>query len=394
MSSGFNFSIDFDSSAFKRGSDDAADSLDKLGQALDDIATTDTTPAERGVEDIGDAARDAGDGADAMSRQFADAFDKAKRDATDTGDKVEKELERPIELDVDTEGPLTATQDMANEVKASLGETLGELSGVLAEGGASMEDMVDGVVEVSAEAAGALPGPWGLAGQALVAVASAVYGAWKKRQEDIAADASEMYADMLDSGAEFLSNDYFQKKLGEFFDPMGENYDSNMDKIDVLGDLGVPVDEAARALVGYGDLSSEVLSKLYDDTYGANVATAGLGLAYDALGIGTSDVMSGIIKDLADSKESTGRAKDAVRDYRDSIAELPKDVETGVDVDDNGTIRDTQKRINDITGKDVAINVKASTYSAEADLARLTQSYNGRTVYINVQQRRTGGFYK
>lgn len=400
MAGGFRFSIDFDSSQFKKGSDDAAESLDKLGRALEDVDGTDVDDATRSLEKLGEGSRDAGDDVDQLgqrgddlARRFDESFDRTRRGADETGAAVRDSINDGLD-GIDTEGPLTATQDLANEIKASLGETMGELAGSFADNGFNIEDTIDGVVEVAAEAAQALPGPWGLAGGAMIATAAGVYGEWKARMEAISERASEMYQDMIDSGADFLSDSYFQGRLQEFFDPMGESFEKNMSKIDLLEQLGVPTDTAARALAGYGDEADRVLAlagdgfeKLHDDIRG----NAG---AFDDLGFSGEQTLNGIINDINDSKKSADISRRAVDDYRNSIEEIPGAVDTDVDVDDNGSTAATQKKIDGVHGKSVSVDVIANTYSAEADLARLSQTYNGKKVYIDVEMRRTGGFYK
>lgn len=358
MAGGFNFSIDFDSSQFKRGSDDAAASLEKLSESLTDVERSDVSDVERGVKDLGDAADTSSRQADDLARQFSDTFQKARDDSRDAGEVMGENLE----------GPLTATQDMMNEVRASIGESMGELAGSFAENGFNMEDAIDGVVEVAAEAAQALPGPFGIAGSALVATAAGVYGEWKARLEAISERASEMYDDMIESGADFLSNEFFQGQLRELFNPMGESFESNMEKIDILGKLGIPTDEAARAMVGYGDESDAALEKVRDAINEMiNTTDRSTGAWAELEGTGLN-ALNGLQNDLEDSRKSTVIAEGAVRDYRDSIAEIPKNKDTDVNVDDKGSVKTTQDAIDAMRGKDVTVNVKGDMSSLIYDI--------------------------
>lgn len=60
-----------------------------------------------------------------------------------------------------------------------------------------------------------------------------------------------------------------------------------------------------------------------------------------------------------------------------------------VKVTDEGSAKDTQKKISGIKGKDVEVDVKANTYAAEQEIIRLTSGR--RVVNIDVRYRRAGG---
>lgn len=336
---------------------------------------------EAAATKVEDALREAGarddlvDAARRIGEQGPTEIEKMRRALRELDD-----VDPEIDIEVDTEGPLTKTQDMMNEVKSTVSESMGELAGSFAENGFNMEDSIGGVVEVAAESAALLPGPWSLAGAALVAVSAGVYGEWKQRMEDIAEAASAMYQDMLESGRDFLSDEYFQNALADFWDPLGEGYDENMKQIDLLRDLGVPADEAALALVGYGTTSERVLSeleaghgKLHDDIRG----NAG---AYQDLGFTAEQRLDRVRDRIGDTRTSTERAKDSVDRYRESIGRIPNDANTDVDVDDHGTVARTKGRIRDLAEyagikRDATIGVRADTAQASSDVAnwRYTQ---------------------
>jgi hypothetical protein len=340
-----------------------------LARSLDDLATASGKTKTEALDDLKRAAAEAGT---ELKQGTLEALERLAAQGPRDVDKVRDAVERlrreagdEVEIEIDTEGPLTKTQDMMNEVKASVTETMGELAGSFAENGFNMEDSIDGVVEVAAEAAGALPGPWSLAGAALVTVAAGVYGEWKQRMEQIAEDASAMYEDMLESGDSFLSDQYFRNKLQAFFDPMGESYDDNMKKIDLLADLGVPTDKAARALVGYGEDADEVLSLVDEKLAGNREAIANGSRGYEGLGEAGTTALAGVESAIRDTKESTDIAKSATKGLRDSIEELPDDKKTNVDVDDNGTVSRTQGRIDNLRGRDIPVSVHVSQTSID-----------------------------
>lgn len=323
---------------------------------------------EGAAEKVEDALREAGartdliDAARRIGQEGPSEIEKMRDALRDLDDEDPK-----IEIDADLDKPLTAVQDLGNEIRASIGETMGEVAGSFADNGFNMEDTIDGVIEVAAEAAQALPGPFALAGTAIVTTAAGFYGEWKKRLEQIAEDASAMYEDLTESGESFLSNEFFQTRLHEFFDPMGESYDANIKKIKLLEDLGIPSEQAALAMVGYGDDTEAVLARVNDaiernseirldserkySTEQQRTAAEAT-LAYDE-----------IRRALEDTQQSTQTARDATDRYRDSLDALPEKVETDVDVSDNGSIRKTQRSIDQVRGRNVPVWVYADPYS-------------------------------
>ncbi|WP_036967826.1 hypothetical protein [Promicromonospora kroppenstedtii] len=344
----------------------------ELARTLDDLAAASGKTKTEALDDLKRAAAEAGT---ELKQGTLDALERLAAQGPRDVDKVREavdELKRSlddVEIDIDTEGPLTKTQDLLNEVKASVNETMGELAGSFAENGFNMADALDGVVEVAAEAATLLPGPWSLAGAAMVTVAAGVYGEWKQRMEQIAEDASAMYEDLLNSGQDYLSDEFFQGQLRSLFDPMGESYDDNMKRIDLLKDLGVPAEDAALALIGYGDTSDRVLGKLraghellHDDIRG----NAG---AYQDLGLTGEQRLSDVIRRIEDSQESFDTAKGAANQYRDSISRIPNQKNTEVKVSDKGTTAATQRKINGIDGRDIPVQVRAYLERANQDVA-------------------------
>lgn len=341
---------------------------------------------EAAAAKVEDALREAGarddlvDAARRIGEQGPTEIEKMRRALRELDD-----VDPEIDIEVDTEGPLTKTQDMMNEVKSTVSESMGELAGSFAENGFNMEDSIGGVVEVAAESAALLPGPWSLAGAALVAVSAGVYGEWKQRMEDIAEAAGAMYQDMLESGRDFLSDEYFQNALADFWDPLGDGYDENMKNIDLLADLGIPADEAALALVGYGETSDRVLAelerghdKLHDDIRG----NAG---AYQDLGLTGEIQLDKVRKRIGDTRTSTDRAKDAVDRYRQSIGRIPDNKNTNINARDRGTISATERRLNQAARDRAAeLRVYADTYPGEAAVEAFRARQESRRIAIEI----------
>lgn len=361
-----------------------------LARSLDDLARASGKTKTEALDDLKRAAAEAGtelrqgtlDALERLAAQGPRDVDKVR----DAVDRLKQEAGEPVEIEIDTEGPLTKTQDMMNEVKASVTETMGELAGSFAENGFNMEDSIDGVVEVAAEAAGALPGPWSLAGAALVTVAAGVYGEWKQRMEAIAEDASAMYQDMIESGDNFVSNQFFQSRLQDFFDPMGDSYDDNMKKIDLLADLGVPTDKAARALVGYGEDADEVLSLVDEKLAGNREAIANGSRGYEGMGKAGTGALKDIESTIRDTKESTDIAREATRGLRGAIEDIPDDKKTNVKVDDNGSVARTQRSINNLRGRDIPV----SAYVSQSSIDGIYNTIDGIRLPAIVVQARLG----
>ena len=341
---------------------------------------------EAAAAKVEDALREAGsrddlvDAARRIGEQGPTEIEKMRRALRELDD-----VDPEVEIEVDTEGPITKTQDMMNEVKSTVTESMGELAGSFAENGFNMEDSIDGVVEVAAEAAGALPGPWSLAGATLVTVAAGVYGEWKQRMEDIAEAAGAMYQDMLESGRDFLSDEYFQNALADFWDPMGESYEDNVKKIDLLADLGVPADEAALALIGYGEDADRVLSLVEEKLAGNREAIANGSRGYEGLGKAGTGALKDIESTIKDTRTSTERAKDSVDRYRQSIGRIPDNKNTNINARDRGSIRNTSIRLNQAArDRDSELRVYANTNPGEAAIERFRARQESRRIALEI----------
>ncbi|WP_419707664.1 hypothetical protein [Promicromonospora sp. NFX87] len=407
-----------------------------LARSLDDLAKASGKSKTEALDDLKAAAENAGQAIDqgvleALHRIASQGESNvqqtvnALKELRDEAKRVD-DTDPEIKVEADTDTALTKVQDLGNEIKASLGETMGELAGTFAENGFNMEDAFDGVLEVSSETASLIPGPWSLAAQAVIVGLAGLVGESKKTQEEIAAEAEEK-AQRYESAYKTAFENITTAGVA-----MGEELtiNSNVNAIlqdseklaeatKVANDLGVDRGNVLRALAGDEAAYQGVLSagngvldstnERYDELANKMLFQGGLTKAeqreYDEL-LDAREAARNALDETTDSygtnSDSINAATDAMKakNEQDKIsADRQIDVAKGlarssgeaqnfevtidgathalkvmpngkvIDVSDEGTSRLTQREINRIDGKNVSIGVNADTSSADSSVA-------------------------
>ncbi len=403
------------------------DSLEKVDDGVKDAA--------QGMERLEDKADSAGD---TLERKFRDAADSVSK-LDDAGKNV-KDID--VEIDIDTDKPLTKVQDLGNEIKATLGETMGELAGTFAQNGFNMEDAFDGILEVSSETASLIPGPWSLAAQAVIVALAGLVGESKKTQEEIAAEAEEK-AERYESAYKTAFENITSAGAA-----MGEELVISSNVNDILvdterlneatktsNDLGVERGTVLRAMAGdeaafqevqkegnsiieqtserYDELANKMLyqggltqaeQSEYDNLLdkrsaardGLDATTDAYGTNSDAIAAATDaarekarqdDISAAKQIDVAKGLARTSNEAEHLEVTIDGVTRSLKVMPNGkvIDVTDDGTAHLTQKQINNIDGKNVSVAVSAST--AMADNAVANFRHRASSIPVTLQLR-------
>jgi hypothetical protein len=301
-----------------RGTKDLSDGLEKVVDSLDDVDTA-SADAVSQVDRLGDSATDIGkleratddaaDSSDAMERKFRDAFDTIKKESKAAGDTVSDRMDEGSRKATD------ATGEFKDEARQNFGEVAASFSG-------DMDSAADLVQGTFGGLAGTLTGPLGLAFGGLAAAAGLFFSAWSENAEKTKQTISDMYDDMLASGADFLSKDYIADQLSKIY----QGADDAIIKVSELRDLAntanIPEPLLARALVGDEQARAEVttaiseqrlrLNEALDDATakGSNVAPV-LAPALEALR-DIEDAVADTSTELNTAQQNATAARDAI----------------------------------------------------------------------------------
>lgn len=228
---GINIALVSDVRDFLRGTRSAEAGLEAVADSLDDVA------------------RDGADSSDRLERTFRAAFDAVRDASQDTGREVAKNID-----------------DGAEEAGEGLGSLKDEAQGTATEVAASFsgsaEDIAGGFQELAANAFAGF-GPAGAA--AGIAAAAGIGLLFARVQEDAAkteARVQAMYDDMLESGANYLSEELLQQRISDIVQ-------GTEDAITTLGTaqeaaelLGVDLETALAAYAGSQPAAEAMLAAL------------------------------------------------------------------------------------------------------------------------------------
>ena len=194
---GINISFVSDVRSFIKGTDDIERAMDDVGDSLDDVSKDAKTAGDKIERSLSDAGKDAEKSSDKMEKSFRKDFDKVEDHAKDAGKTIGKESKEGFAKAGDASG------DFKRETMANVSETASFFDGSM-EG---ISDMVQGTMGGLAD----LPGV-GLGIAGLAAAGGAVAAMWTKHTEAIKAQVEGMFADMIESGEDYLSQSYIQEQ--------------------------------------------------------------------------------------------------------------------------------------------------------------------------------------
>jgi uncharacterized protein YoxC len=238
-----------DVSSVIKGSQDVAKSFDDVADSLDDLARDAQRAGKSTGTEFKRGTDDARDGVEKLERSFKDMTDAvkpaSKKVGDDIGDSVKDGTHKASE----------STEEFKDEARSNFSEVASSFSGDMD----SAADLVQGTL---GGLAGSLTGPIGLALGGLGAAAGLFYNQWKENSEKTKQTISDMYDDMLASGADFLSKDYIADQLSKIY----QGADDAAIKVKALRELAteseIPEPLLARALVGDEQARAKVKSEI------------------------------------------------------------------------------------------------------------------------------------
>lgn len=269
----------------------------RLGDAFDEVADS--------VDDLADESRDAGR---RIERSFADAFQEVRRDSKRMADDVADDTRRTV-----TGRGGEAIAEFRDEARQNFSEVASSFSGGI-EGAA---DLVQGTL---GGLAGSLPGPIGLISGLLAGIGGAWLASFQQDADAIEQRTRDMYADMLESGLDFLSDQKVAEGIAAIFEDAGEGAIS-LDTARRYADaLGLSVQDVAAAFAGSG-LAQARFNAALDDARDKLAELNQFG-GPDAEGIlGRSAEWSALSGVIRDAEQDMGRLTGQMREARDRARE-------------------------------------------------------------------------
>lgn len=270
----------------------------RLGDAFDEVADA--------VDDLADESQDAGR---KIERSFADAFQEVRRDSKRMADDVADDTRRSI-----TGRGGEAVAEFRDEARQNFSEVASSFSG----GIDSAADLVQGTL---GGLAGSLGGPIGLISGLLAGVAGAWYASMDQTAEEIEQRVRDMYADMLESGLDYLSDQKVAEGIAAIFEDAGEGAISLDDARRYAEQLGMSVQDVAAAFAGSGRAQAEFNAKLREaEERLANMAEI-TGQAEGILGVDVSEEWLALNSAINDARDRMSQLNDEFRQARDRAHE-------------------------------------------------------------------------
>lgn len=321
----------------------------------------DTRPFERAIdsgvidplEDVGDALKDT----ERYSKQAGDALERSMRDAGKATERLEddhKDLARTIERYSREAGRDIKKNysEGADAAGGTVGEFKDEAKANFAEVTSSFDGSMDSIVDLAQGTfgglAGTLMGPIGLASGAVAALGGVWYASWKANAEATEQRISDMYEDMKESGAGFLSEQFISDQLAKIFgmaDDAAVSWERLQNIVEASGETEATV---ARAFAGDGAARIEVLEGLrrkheelneelaavvpngYDNTHVERQTQIGNEIStVDRY----RDSILKLTDEQANAADRASGLSDALRDVGDAASDIPANISVTVNPD-------------------------------------------------------------
>lgn len=263
MAGGFKLSLVPDVAPFVAGMAKAQESLEDTADSLDDLARTAQTQARTAGQDIAkgiDGGTEKATGSvDDLVVSFREMAKAGQRASKDTGDDIGRNIKDGTD---EAEGGL---KEFGEEANSTARETAASFDG-------SADSITGAFQEVAANAFAGFGPAGALAGLALAAGLGTFWASWTENAEKSKQTVSDMYQDMLDSGAEFVSKEFITQQISAIYDAAQEG----VIKVKELRELANASDIAepllARALVGDEQARQEVTTAIAEQRLAINEA--------------------------------------------------------------------------------------------------------------------------
>lgn len=358
---GINIAVASDTRAFSKGiADGVVEPLEDVAKSLDDVARD----GDRAGDKLEDAMRQAQRETEDLKQEHKDL-----NDVISKGSKTAfKKMETAAEQSYDNAGD--AAQDMKDEGKSAFGEMAGSFDGSLDSMAGSAQGFLGGLA--------ASGGPIALAAGSIALAAGAFYNQWQQKTEAAKQRVSDMYADMIESQQDFLSETY---KLEEFWKIL-KNEDGavlGLDKAEEYAKrTGLTVQQVALAWAGDAAQMEIVMERLGtaidDNSDKAKSANADQQqyyndqVAWDQVILRNAQARNDEI-DVTIDKVQKGRATWNTYGSDAGKALGEQNRQLGVAIDKAGTLREAAKQIPNKLA--IAATVTADTKAIDNTIKRL-----------------------
>lgn len=355
-----------------------------LARFLEDFARQTERTLPEAFEEVQRAAREAGteikqgtlDALERISQQGPREIDKLKdalREVADVADATGDDLGDSLRDGTRRAGD--AVDDFKDESSSSMREAAASFDG-------SAESMQGVFQEISANALASF-GPGGaIAGLAIATGAGALFTYLNAEAEKTKERLQEAFQDMVDNAAGAFSQGFIEGQLANIFSGADEAVVSLEKLTNVSNESGVAVDLLARAYAGDMSAMEEATAQLQ-----AKIADDSAVLGYEAA---MSTATGHTLRDLEKQREDWDSTTSRVQGYERAIRDIPGRKSTRVDVDDNGTAGRTKEKIRDLAEyagikRDATIGVRADTAQANNDVANWRHTQQSIPVSIGLR---------
>lgn len=314
---GVKISIVDDVTSFLRGAGRAEDALDDVADSLDDLARSAQRDGRAAGDDLAKGIDRGGDRVDdvveGMERSFRDLADTAKRQTKKAGDDIGDNVKagyrdaskaaKDFEDDAERAGDRASetTDEFKDEARSNFSEVASSFSGDMT----SAVDLVQGTL---GGLAGSIPGGIGLAMGGLAIAGGAFAAKWQEAAERTEKRISDMYNDMLQSGADYLSKDYIAEQLALIYDGAEDAAIKVSELRDLAANANIAEPLLARALVGDADARREVEVQITSQRLAITEALD----AATARGENLAPALSPAIQALQDIEDNLGGASEGL----------------------------------------------------------------------------------
>lgn len=330
---GINLSFIADVRSLLTGTRDVNRALDTVSDALDDMAN-----------DGDQAARE-------LERDMRQSFDDIRRDARRKTDDIADDTKRNMRKAGE------ATGDFKREAVQNVSETASSWDGSM-EG---IADMVQGTFGGLAD----LPGI-GLAVAGIGAAGGAAAALWQQHTEAIKQNVSDMFDDLIESGEEYLSQQYIQEAYWKIIQAADGAILKQSELNKIMEATGLSREQVALAYAG----DQEAIIRLQE------VLNGKLQEQNDII----TDAQNYSLAQRAEAGERQGelnRMIEGLEDYRDRIDETVTTTERARqawDIYEDSQAKTTQNAIDRMRDLGTAINGVPRSVPVDVDLTRAEQS--------------------
>lgn len=401
MAGGINISIVSNVREFLKGTRDASGALDDVVDSLEDVAREgDSVDRELGrqMEDLADSVDKVADSGDKLERELGDDLTDVGKAADNAAEKMERSF-RDAFNDVERESN-TSTRKMGSDMddwrrnaESSTGEFREEAKSNFSEITSSftgdMDSMVDLAQGTFGGLAGTLSGPFGIASGVVAASAGLFYTMWAEKAEAVEQRVSDMYDDMIESGDNFLSEEYIRQAISDIITG-ADNAVISLEQVRTMAATsGIPEQTILAAAAGDAESLNLVLESTQtgiDEVQGKinEAKAASDGYADTTVLEENLGMWLNIKRQIGGVQDSANEARDGVELYEQAVrvAFGTPAIKTEQERFEHlgGKISGVRDRVLELDGSSVTIkaNLDDSKFKTDIDLATRTRNMNVR----------------